>query len=190
MGTSRGWLWTGIGAIILVALVVCWLAFRGAPLGVGIVFTHNQTYPKAVFTAYVTNKSGRPILLSNAELYFQSDGQSESVTWSHWDGTFPIAPAQPLLPQAVASLSISVSEYERQGRLTFDYTCDAGLLRKAASPVVCFLVRRLGLRPQFENRVRPRNTCAWLANQGLLNGRVRRIYEGPWVAWETAAANE
>src|SRR6266581_3963025 len=122
MSARRRWIFGGAGLMVVAAFLVARVAVREGRLEVGIKFTHREAYPRAVFEAWVTNGTARPIRLDDAEVHFQSDGGSDSLNWSHWDGAYPLPPDQPLQPQAMASFSLSASDSEKQGRLVFQYT--------------------------------------------------------------------
>jgi hypothetical protein len=173
----------GLGGCALVAmLVLAWLAFvrHGHTVEVAVKFIHRDTYPNAIVLAWVTNNSSRPVLLDDAKVYFRSDGGSESWDLSHWD--LPADQLQPALqPGGVTSFSLPTWDGQAQVRLTFRYYYEEPL-RRSISPVIRVGAQLFGLKPQGSRD--SHNTWWWLANKGLLDGRVKPVYDGGWARWE------
>jgi len=171
------------------ALIAMLLAFElrtsREVIEVAAQFTRQDSYPQVVFRVWVTNTSPFPINLRDPALYFQSEGGTDSLTWSHWDGAFPLAPSDPLLPHSIASLSVSADRLQKQARLHFEYTYQTGTLRNIAGSIVRPFIQILPLKPGYQGLSRSFNFLTWLADSGLLTGRIRAVYEGPCVQWNT-----
>jgi hypothetical protein len=186
--------------LVILALLAAWLGTREArsPVQVGVAFIHREAYPNARFTAWITNRTSRRISLGQPAVRFHTESGLEAggLIW----GTVPwkggIDPPGPgvLRPGAIATLTVPARDYYKEARLEFEYAFDADPVRRAVSKVTGFAVRRLGLRPQIDSDPlvgRPQGKRAtrpgvwqWLYDNGMLNGRLRRSYEGPWVPWE------
>jgi hypothetical protein len=163
----------------VVIISLGYLASYGAhPLQVAVKFVHQDAYPKALVLGWVTNSSARPILLEHPEMYFRSEGGSDSLSWGDWDVSWDGT----LKPGAVASFSLAPWEGEAQGRLMFRYTYEAPL-RRAISPVIRMGAQLCGLKPMGSPR-NSHNAWWWLANHGLLDGHVHPVYDGGWAHWE------
>ena len=196
----RRWIIAGIGVLVVAVCLVAWLATREVrpPVQVRVAFIHREAYPNALFTAWVTNRADRRITLGNPAVRFHTENGLEAggligETFP-WSGGIDPPGLGTLRPGAIATLSAPARDYYRDARLEFEYACDADPLRTAVSKVTGFAVRRFSLRPQIDSDPligRPQGKRAarpgvwqWLYENGRLNGRLRRSYEGPWVPWE------
>jgi hypothetical protein len=195
-----------IGALAVVVGLAFWLATRELPalVQVRVAFVHREAYPNAVFTAWVTNLSNRRIALGNPAVRFRTESGLEAggPVWETFPWRGAVEPPGPgtLQPHGIATVSVPARDYYRDARLEFEYAFDADPARRAASKVTGFVVRRFGLRPNIDTDPligRPQGKRAtvpgvwqWLYENGMLNGRVRRSYEGPWVPWEKEAGKE
>ncbi len=190
------------GALAAGLLLSAWLVLReksraqaaGAGAGpqlVGFGLTKDAHF---VFTGWVTNTGVVPIEM-NACLWQCQDerGHVENAprgwfTFHNWIGVTNFTPipmlgggtsltvVYTLLPNGVATISFAdVPERAKRVRLVFQYTYDAGALRREVS-------KRLGKLPLGSMSQRERY---WLSQHGLLNGKYSRTYEGEWVSNES-----
>jgi hypothetical protein len=194
-----------IGALALVVGLGFWLANRElpAPVQVRVAFVHREGYPNAVFTAWVTNLSNRRIALGNTAVRFRTESGLEAggPVWETFPWSGAVEPPGPgtLKPRGIATVSVPARDYYTGAQLEFEYAFDADPVRRAISKVTGFVVRRFGLRPKIDTdpligrpqnkRVAVSGVWQWLYKNGMLNGHLRRSYEGPWVPWERAAGN-
>jgi hypothetical protein len=195
----------GIGALVLAVCLVVWLPTREVrlPVAVRVAFIHQEAYPNALFTAWVTNRTNRRIALGHPAVSFLTESGLEAggpiaETFPWGGGIDPPGPGT-LRPGAIATLPVPARDHYKEARFEFEYSFNADPMRSAVSKVTCFAVRPFGLKPQIDwdplierphgKRATRPGVWQWLYENGMLNGRLRRSYEGPWVPWEKAAGN-
>jgi hypothetical protein len=198
----------GIAALIAAFLLLFLLASQEprAAVAVGVEFVHNATYPEATFKAWVTNRSKHPIALGDVAIRFRTEAGREVGgqlrTSSPWQGG--VEPPLPgsLRPNAVATVSLRAENYYKDARLVFDYSYEANPPCKAVSRCVRLVVLKFRLYPHIDSDalsvvsrspskpVAPSNVWQWLLRRGMLNGRIRTGYVGPWVQWQNAAGSK
>jgi hypothetical protein len=196
----------GIGVLVMAVCLLVWFASRKVPqpIEVRVAFTHQEAYPNAFFTAWITNRTNRRIALRQPAVRFHTESGLEAGGLI--GETFPwggeIEPPGPgsLRPGAIATLSVPARDYYKDARLEFGYSFDADPVRRAVSKITGLAVRRFGLRPQIDSDPpigRPQGKRAtrsglwqWLDENGMLNGRLRTSYEGSWVPWEKSGGNK
>ena len=197
---------TGIGVLVMAVGLVVWFATREVrpPVGVRVAFIHREAYPNALFTAWVTNRTNRRIALGQPAVRFHTESGLEAggMVWETVPWRGEIEPPGPgtLRPGGIATLRVPARDYYRDARLDFEYAIDADPVRRAVSKVAGFAVRQFGLRPNIDldpligrpqgKRATRSSAWQWLYENGMLNGRLRRAYEGPWVPWEKSAGKD
>jgi hypothetical protein len=128
---------------------------------------------EAVFTVSVTNLSSRVVkLLGRVNVTYLSEnggGATDFVTLAG-SGT-DIGGLSPGCSDAVL---LRVPEFYRGVRLHFGYTYDVDPFRKALGKA---LNKPWLLRPPF-----PARWIRWLADNGMLDGKVHAVYEETWFA--------
>lgn len=127
---------------------------------------------------WVTNNASISFGLEDQIVQFERGGivsTDAGTSWVSWDGKD--GPIYNLPAKSVASLPFEVLKDATRFRVLFRYSRSGGRLRKALGGF---------LRKLPYNRLSPA-LQSWLLMNGLIDGRIRRQIEGPWMPKEPAA---
>ena len=162
-------------SILVLALLLYWFALRAtsqvaAPISVG--FTSWQKghigdfYSDHFTVAMVTNATPRQIGLDSPWVECEQNGIVVTYLSNLWGGTNNFCS---LASGAVMPLPVGVPTNSPRFRICFHYNQPAGILQRAAVPLVRAFTSRF-TTPFLR----------WVCNSGFADGRLHRNYQGIW----------
>ena len=121
---------------------------------------------------WVTNNASISIGLEDQIVQWEQGGKVISdvgTSWVSWDGKG--GPIYNLPAKSVACLPFEVPKDATRFRVQFRYSRSGGRLRKAIG----------GFLQKLPYNRLPPDLQSWLLMNGLIDGRIRRQIEGPWM---------
>jgi hypothetical protein len=163
-----------IATAIVVLLVIAWVTLFGRASVSGISLAISTNTPKTdhtFFTAFLTNNTGRPVLLYPLLVQLEEDyGMLLNNNGENWVDTsgrqIIIMP-----PTSFVSVSPQADPSIRRLRVIAEYEYDASAIPRFISRGL----RKLNLSFLSTN---PRT---WLTSHGFVNGRVHLVAESDWM---------
>jgi hypothetical protein len=164
--------------LIALLLALVWLLFRGsAPhrsLSFGQTTTHDHfpdrglIYADQIAVTWVTNTGRSRVTLEAPYSQFEREGRLVQDRGSSWAQAGPSAD---LPPGKAMWLAYGFGDAKRL-RICFEYRLNGGPWLRAIS-------KAAGVLPL---KKLPQRIYDWLLQNGIVDGFLRRNYEGPWIA--------